>query len=174
MIMMLNAALAIDRDTRTLTIGHVVEIDATGVIRRRIALAVASGELRMVGGSAVAVVITRDGKEVVPEPAPSKPQRWMKAAEANELLADALTYYSRGEWFDVYKSVECLEALSNYQDLLSEAGVSKGDVTSLTHTANSLYRHRKGAFDPPENPMTLKEAQHLIGRLLRVALDRSG
>jgi hypothetical protein len=74
----------------------------------------------------------------------------------------------------VYKSLECLKALSNYQGLLSEAGVSNRDVTSLTHTANSLYRHRKGEFDSPENPMTLKEAQHLIGRLLRVALDRSG
>lgn len=174
MITMLNATLALDRDTRAVTIGGVVEVDATGVIREHIIMALGSAEFRIHGAAVAVVTRDRDGKVVVPGPSPSKPQRWMQVAEGNELLADALTYYSRAEWFDIYKSLECLKALSGYQDVLAEAGVSKAQVSLLSYTANSLHRHRKGGFAPPGKPMSLKEAHDVIGRLLRTALDRAG
>ena len=42
-------------------------------------------------------------------PEPSNPQRWLSLAAEDDLLADALRYFGRGDdWFDIYKALECL------------------------------------------------------------------
>ena len=52
-----------------------------------------------------------DGRPEPPKPDErSEPQRWLSIAAKDDLLADALTYFARGDdWFDVYKALECLE-----------------------------------------------------------------
>ncbi len=43
-------------------------------------------------------------------PSRANPQRWLSFAAGDDLLADALTYFARGDdWFDIYKALECLE-----------------------------------------------------------------
>ena len=55
------------------------------------------------------MVVVVDGAEPAP-PEPSNPQRWLSIAAEDDLLADALTYFGRGDdWFDTYKALECLE-----------------------------------------------------------------
>ena len=60
---------------------------------------------------AEAGVVGPDGRPEPPKPPePSEPQRWLRIAAEDDLLADALTYFARGDdWFDVYKALECLE-----------------------------------------------------------------
>jgi hypothetical protein len=56
-------------------------------------------------------VLGPDGRPVPLKPDErSEPQRWLSIAAKDDLLADALMYFARGDdWFNVYKTLECLE-----------------------------------------------------------------
>jgi hypothetical protein len=55
---------------------------------------------------------------------------------------------------------------------LSLGWAPAAEITRLKRTANSA-RHAKRKFDPPSNPMDLKEARLLLGQLLQRALSEA-
>jgi hypothetical protein len=115
-----------------------------------------------------------NGDPAVPPapPAPSDPQDWIALSDKSDLLADALVYIGRGEWFDIYKAIECLMAFAGGESELKSKGWAKPEeITLMKWTANSLHRHRLGGFKPPPNPMTLEEATKLLGTLIKSAFE---
>jgi hypothetical protein len=103
-------------------------------------------------------------------PNPSRPQTWIELSDRSDHLTDALIYFGRGEWFDIYKAIECLEAFADDQ-LKAKKWAKPDDITLMKWTANSLYRHRHGGFTPPPKPMTLEQATELLATLIGCAFN---
>jgi hypothetical protein len=101
---------------------------------------------------------------------PSGPQTWMGLADRSDHLTDALIYFGRGEWFDIYKAIECLEDFAGGQQKVGK-WAKPADITLMKWTANSLYRHRLGGRAPPPKPMTLEQATKLLATLIGCAFD---
>jgi hypothetical protein len=73
---------------------------------------------------AVGRAIGPDGQEILPPPPqPSPAQQWVKVSGGDDLLADALTYFARGEWFDLYKVIECLKHKFGGENIRSAVGL---------------------------------------------------
>jgi hypothetical protein len=109
---------------------------------------------------------------VVPAPPPtqSKFQSWLQLSKQSDHLANALVYFGRGEWFDMYKAVECLEAFAGGEsELKRKKWVKSTDLNLMKRTANCFHRHRRGAFEPPKNPMTLENARKMLAKLINCA-----
>jgi hypothetical protein len=117
----------------------------------------------------VVVAVGPDGPS--PPPEPSGPQLCMSIAAKDGLLADALTYFGRGEsWFDMYKALECIQKKVGGQHTLADLGwATAEEIRMFRQTANSYARHRRGKFDPPKQPMEIAAARELLGRLIASA-----
>jgi hypothetical protein len=115
---------------------------------------------------------------VIPAPPPTRSnvQVWMEISEKSDHLADALIYFGRGEWFDVYKAVECLEAFAGGgdSDLRLKKWIEPASLILLKRTANCFHRHRRGAFEPPKDPMTLEQARRMLAKLIECAFAELG
>ena len=109
--------------------------------------------------------------EVPSPPIRSNVQAWMKLSEGSDHLTDALIYAGRGEWFDVYKAIECLDAFAGRgeSDLKRKRWVKCKDLELMNRTANSFYRHRRGKYESPKNPMTLENARKMLAKLIKCA-----
>jgi hypothetical protein len=104
-----------------------------------------------------------------PPPEPSGPQRWLEIAAEDRLLADALTYFGRGEsWFETYKALECIEKRFGGEKKFQKLGwAAASEIKRFKHTANYYARHAKRKFArPPEEPMELPKARKLVARLI--------
>jgi hypothetical protein len=155
--------------------GDIVEILSDGTLRRHV-FAQLDEVLRIRLRSAV-VRLDPDGKPYPePPPEPSRPQRWLRIAAEDDLLADALTYFARcDDWFDVYKALECLiqrfaggEKDGQVERFRRLGWANADEITRLRKTANSK-RHARGSFDPPARPMEHTEARHLLATLMASA-----
>jgi hypothetical protein len=167
----LNGAFAVSHNAKPLSLGGVVEITHDGQ-RKIFKFAQFSAEGRS-HARAVAQVIGPDGKPVVQPPTPSEVQRWCGSAERDEWLDDALIYFAKSDWFDNYKALECLFGRAGGEDKFMALGwESKSEVQRLKRTAN-WARHARRKFNPPTDPMSMKEARELLGRLIRRALTEA-
>ena len=133
------------------------------------------GELRL-KGRAVGVVLGSDGKpKPAPPPEPSNPQRWLSIAAEDDLLADALTYFARGDdWFDIFKALECLFLRfgGGEKEFLDLDWADAGEITRLKRTAN-FERHARRKFVPPPRPMGRTEARDLLAKLMARAFHEA-
>jgi hypothetical protein len=169
----LNGAMALSQGSKPLRFGGVVQFTADGRLHRTIFAEMAVFETgdRL---HATATVIGPDGKPV-PQPPPqaSEVQRWMEIADGDPLLDDAFIYFGKAvDWFDIYKALECLilKFGGSENAFLELSWAPKADVLRLKQTAN-WARHARRKFDPPENPMPIREARELMAELLRRALN---
>jgi hypothetical protein len=98
-------------------------------------------------------------------------QTWAELAEEDNLLEDALIYFGRSrDWFDIYKALECLMMRAGGERaFLAWGWVPEDVIMRIKRTANSA-RHARRKYEPPPNPMDVKEAHSVVGRLLRRAL----
>jgi hypothetical protein len=174
----LNGAMWIARKTHRIRTEGVIEFKPDGAQHMTSILAAGHFEGRS-RVHAVGIVVSLDGK-ILPSPGPeeSDVQKWTELADKEEVLADALVYLSRAEWFDIYKAIECLEdRVGGELPLRKLNWIGAEDFKRLKRTANS-FRHRKdGTHRPPEKPMEQKEALEqlavMIGRAFADALERS-
>ena len=104
-----NGAMRAIRQTGIVRLDGVAEVLSDGRCRP-VAIEQMVSAVRIREGF-VATLLGADGKpKPDPAPRPSEVQRWLSIAAEDDLLADALTYFARGDdWFDVYKALECLE-----------------------------------------------------------------
>lgn len=144
----------------------ITEILSDGTFRRHFFYQADPGEFRRRGGAAV---LSLDGK-----PQPSEPQRWLSIAANDVPLADALTYFARGDdWFDVYKALECLELRFGGEVKFRGLGwASASKIKLLKKTANS-QRHARLRFAPPPSPMERTEARGLLATLMARAFQEA-
>jgi hypothetical protein len=129
------------------------------------------GEIILSGTSFFSATAT--GGSAAP-PGPSEVQQWMSIADGDDLLEDALIYFGRAtDWFDIYKTLECLIlkfGAGNEEKFIGLDWAPAASVRLLKRTAN-WARHARQKFDPPPNPMPLKEARQLLAQLVRRALS---
>ena len=94
---------------RAVRLKSIVEILPDGTRRRHSFIEARGGDIRS-KGRLVGIVLGSDGQpEAAPPLEPSSAQRWLSIAAEDDLLADALTYFARGDnWFDIFKALECL------------------------------------------------------------------
>lgn len=118
LIAQLNGALGVRDDTEQLNIQGVGRIDNDGQVHftvfaeineRGRATATADAEVRDARGNLVPP----------PPPEPSAAQKWIKAAEENDDIADMLVFAGRSDnWFDIYKTVELAQKLAGDRNQL--------------------------------------------------------
>jgi len=172
---LLNGAFAVSHQAQTVKNHGIVEFMADGSERRHVFARGASLVMR-VRTRATAVVIGPDGKpKPPPPPEQSKPQQWLQIAATDEILADALTYYSRGDdWFDIFKALECLFLrFGGEKQFLDLGWASKSQIELLRRTANN-ERHARLKNKSIPNPMDRSEARQLLSTLITRAFQEVG
>ncbi len=162
----LSAAMEISVGSRAITFEGVVKFAADST--RKIHMFLEGGTIEV--RSRLRAAITTGNEAAAPKE--SDAQRWIMLSEGDALLADALIYFSRTEWFDVYKAIECLEDWVGGEEVLRSKGwINAADLKRLKRTANS-FRHRKGGkHSPPADPFSLRDARKTLGTLLRKAFE---
>jgi hypothetical protein len=168
-----NGALRASRRTGIVRLDGVAEVFHDGRCRP-VAIEQMVSAVRIREGF-VATLLGADGKpKPDPAPRPSEVQRWLSIAAEDDLLADALTYFARGDdWFDVYKALECLEMrFGGEEEFRSLGWADKGKIKLLKRTANS-GRHARKKFDPPPHPMERTEARDLLAQLMARAFHEA-
>jgi hypothetical protein len=119
--------------------------------------------------------INVDPVVAAPPPTRSNVQVWMELSQQSDHLTDALVYMGRGEWFDIYKAVECLEAFTGggESSLKHKKWIKPEELTLMKRTANCFHRHRLGKYEPPENPITLEKARQMLAKLIECAFEEA-
>ncbi len=81
-------------------------------------------------------------------------------------------FFSRSDnWFDIYKTVECLESRFGGEHKFRQFGWVRGENIGLLKRSANCWRHARPTGTPPERPMPLAEARERLGRIIRGALD---
>jgi hypothetical protein len=116
-----------------------------------------------------AKVYNDDGTTILSSSPPgrSNVQVWAELSATSDHLGDALVYVGRGEWFDIYKAIECLEDWAGGQTILeSKQWVDADEFRIMKRTANS-YRHRVGGKHlPPPKPISQERSIELLAKLI--------
>lgn len=109
LIEQVNGALGVSHRARVVRLAGIAEFLSGGTRRWHEVAQLGAVEIRD-RVRAVVVAAGPNGKPRPPLPRErSNAQRWLSIAEEDDLLADALTYFSRGDdWFDIFKALECL------------------------------------------------------------------
>jgi hypothetical protein len=149
-----NGALGVSHRARVVRLHSIAEILSDGTRPRRLLFAQLHEEVRA-KARATTVDLDPDGKpKPPPPPEPSNPQRWLSIAAEDALLADALTFFGRGDdWFDTYKALECLIGRfggGKEADFLALGWASTDNVKLLRqhdarHVGFYIYRNRAWA-----------------------------
>jgi hypothetical protein len=169
----LNGALALSQHA-PIRFDSVIRFAPDGGIHRT--MFAESAMLAVSGMPVDSTVIGPDGKpRPPPPPQPSEIQRWAVIAEGNDLLDHALRYFGKGaDWPNIYKALECLYQRANgWHAFLALNWEPEEEVKRLKYSADwarKWVRHPKATGNPPKDPMSLKDAHALLGRLLSRAL----
>jgi len=103
-------------------------------------------------------------------------ETWMDKGINSDAIARALTLYGTLEhnWKNLYMVLEVIiESIGGEVELAKTGLISQDCLKAFKHTANSFRaigreaRHAKSNEVPPSKPMSLKEAQDLIAKVLR-------
>lgn len=160
----LNGALALSLEARPLQFGGVVEFDPDGRLHRF--LPAEPDEYFNRGARARLTVAALHPPA---PPRPSEGQVWNEIAEQEKHLGDALMYFGKATWFDLYKAFECIELQFGGETKFTALDWAPRSRIKLLK--QSAPRHAKLKFDPPPKPMKWGEAHTLVGLLLRRAFE---
>jgi hypothetical protein len=165
-----NAVYLHYRDTRPIMTGHIIHIDDNG---QRRSFVFAEGNIQLRG---VVSGILVNGAS-----APPRQHRAIsifRAASSRADIADALAYFSHGDWINLYKAYEIVRDNIGSESLLIQSGwVTRSVVKRFTQTAQSRdaigdnARHASKKYKAPISPMSVHEARALIGDLLQKWVD---
>ncbi len=95
--------------------------------------------------------------------------RVLRLALSSPTVATALAIRacSSLDWVGLYMIYEAIETDSGGQaELEAQKWASASELTRFRRTANALYRHAPGVFEPPARPMLFGDARDLMDRLL--------
>ena len=131
------------------------------------------------GRSKVRATLTVEGAANTP-PSETQAQLLLAAAQVNRHLRIGLSLLAMPHvsWPHLYRALEEIEASLGKK--VNDAGVcSSNERERFTRSANSgevagkEARHRIGKFDPPLQPMTLRDAQAFVRRCLDATLRKA-
>lgn len=154
-------------------IESLIYIDDQGVPHRHYRLVAENGYIRMKVG-AVTLMISPQGETVgTPESSSIIPIPWAMIADTDGGVAMVLRLFGQGlSWANLYKISEVLH--EDQGDKIIDKGWARPeDIKNFKATANSYRaigeeaRHAREKEPPPQNPMTLNEAQALIREVVK-------
>lgn len=171
----LNGAMRVQSGAEPLKLETVGRIDETGNIHFHVFMEGKARVRSMLSGT----LEVRNPDGSLPPPPPSEPspaQKWLETSERTDNIAEMLMFTGRSDnWFDIYKAFELAEELappvpgkSQRKALYALVG-NRREVERLIRTAN-MGRHAR-PDDPPDDPMSLEEAQRWLSFVLRVVLN---
>jgi hypothetical protein len=177
---LLNGAMAVINQSRPVQFAGVARITPNGQVHRTMFAEV--GEEIKIKGRAAVFVLGPDGRPQPITRRKSQVQVWADLAQANELLEDALIYFGRAataragddhpDWFDIYKALECLIIrFGPTETEFFKLEWVPSNTRNLKQTAN-WARHARRKYDPPKNPVTIKEARDLLALLICTAFEK--
>lgn len=149
----------------------ITEIDESGNRRNYMMLsATIEGRSHM---TAEPTVIRADGTEDTSQ-SPDAVEVLVDLANQNEQVADALRFYARGDWVNLYKAWEMVcDSAGGLHEVVNRGWADGDDRSRFTGTAQSRSelgdeaRHASERFQAPQNPMTLDEARTFVGSVIR-------
>lgn len=149
----------------------IIEIDEGGNRRNyKFASATVEGRSRVTANVSVA---NQDGTEGSAR-SPSEVEVLVALADQNEKVADALRFYERADWVNLYKAWEVVcDAAGGLHEVVNKGWASNDDRRRFTGTAQSRSelgdeaRHASERFNAPKNPMTLDEARTFVRSVIR-------
>ena len=162
----LNVAMSKNADTDPVTNGAVVEFIPDGRPRRHHHLEAEGIMVRARLGMPEMTVKDAQGNVIVPPPAPSRVQLWLRAAALEPNIGSALCYLEgKPGWTELYKAFEAVRNMPN-------GGISKSEVKRFTQTANAEERHHpNNKTIHHKRPMELWEARAFITQWISAAID---
>jgi hypothetical protein len=95
--------------------------------------------------------------------------RWLRLAEREDYVADALRFLRRGTWFDLYFACEVLGYDCGDQHKLMQRQWAKEYELELVRQNANLYRHARPA-SRPSRLLSLSEARGLLEGAIRAWL----
>ncbi len=163
----LNVVMSKNADTDPVTNGPVIELVPDGQPRKHHFLTVEECiKIRSHFGIAELTLKDAQGSVIVPPPAPSRVQLWMRAAALQPEIGSALRYLKgKPGWIELYKAYEAVQNMPN-------GGISKSEIKRFTQTANARERHHPNDKNKShKRPMELWEARALITQWVSAAID---
>ncbi len=162
----LNVAMSKNADTDPVTNGSVIEFLPQGPPRKFHYLEAKAATIRFRVGIATMTLKDAQGNVILPPPAPSRTQLWMRAAALEPEIGSALRYLEgKPGWFELYKAYEAVRNMPN-------SGISNGEIKRFKQTANAEGRHHPNDNNKPhKRPMELWEARGLITRWVSAAIE---
>jgi hypothetical protein len=95
--------------------------------------------------------------------------RWLRLAEREDYVADALRFLHRGTWFDLYFACEVLgHDCGDQHKLMQRQWAQQYELELVKQNAN-LYRHARPT-SRPSRLLSLPEARGLLERAIRAWL----
>jgi hypothetical protein len=173
LIELMNAATKLHTggSYRPVQLDAVTQIDDSGKRLHHIMLSASSeGRSRMTAKLSVGET---GGTVNVPQP-PSGAESLVDLADQNEKVADALRFYERGNWINLYKAWEVVcDAAGGTHAVVNKGWADVAERRRFTGTAQSSEelgdeaRHASQRCKAPKNPMTLYEAQGFVRSVIQ-------
>jgi hypothetical protein len=146
-------------ETRALTFRAAIRFDSEGHSHRTMFGEMGAFEfkdkMRGIGQG-----LDASGNPIPAVPAPTEVQNWAAIAGNDSLIQEALTYFRKSPtWFNIYKALECLTLRFGGDEarFLKLEWEPQAQIKLLKRSANIL-RHAKKRFKPPEQAITLRDA----------------
>jgi len=95
-------------------------------------------------------------------------------AEREQEVADALRFFQRDDWVNLYKAWEIVrDSAGGESELIRNGWTTKRTKNRFTQTAQSREelgddaRHASGRYKPPKDPMSLAEAEAFVKSMMQ-------
>lgn len=131
-----------------------------------------------IGGRSRAIIkptlIRADGTVEDVWQAPTKLNTLVSLAKRSEKVADALRFYERGDWVNLYKAWEVVcDAAGGSHAVVNNGWATELKRNRFTGTAQSRAqlgdeaRHASEKYKAPKNPMSLEEAREFVRSVIQ-------
>ena len=161
----LNVVMSETANTDPVTNGPTIEFVPDSVPRKHHHVDIEGATIRVRLSSVELKRKDAQGNVIEPLPAPSRVQKWMRAAALEPDIASALSYLEgKPGWFELFKAYEAVEEMPNGR-------LSGKEIERFKRTANVGNRHHPNPKKKPhKRPMELWEARSLITQWVSAAI----
>ncbi len=157
---------------RPITLDVITEIDVDGNRLNHIMLAAASGGRSRV--TANLSVGDQDDAEDLARTPTTEAESLVSLADRDNGVADALRFYERGDWINLYKAWEVVsDAAGGTHAVVNKGWADEDERRRFTGTVQSRAelgdeaRHASERFKAPKHAMSLEEAQGFLRSVIQ-------
>src|SRR5262249_19880997 len=102
----------------------------------------------------------------------------LRVSTKNPVVADALRFLRKGDWFNLYKTYEIVEdEVHGKREIIRRGWLTSQSISRFKQMAQSREalgagaKHDSRKFIPPKKPMSIHEARAIIADLLLKWID---